>query len=175
MEKYTELLNLSNEELKNKLGKVAIMEGDFHIAQNGYIPNIQKVLNDNIILELTNVYREHEQLLQLAENKIDTVLMETTFTYQDKIYDVAEFLIKIYKKTGWKPKRVVNTMDYGLGQLWVICNKLDIEVFRIEDSDDLDNINTSYFQLRKVGFSDFDSVHVYVKYAEFEDLVNEHL
>jgi len=172
MNKYIKDIELSNNDLKEFLGRCAIIEGAVSINENGYLPDIIKVLDSNIILELTSIYIEHNKLLDLVPNEIDTILLETTFTYQDKIYNVADFLIKLYLKTGWKPKRVVNTFDYGLEQLYIICNKLDIEVYKIQDSYDLD---IGDFQLKKVGFNEWDETMIHVKYSEFENLVIENL
>lgn len=161
-------MDFSNEDLKKELGSVAILEGDFSIDSNGYLPDIQAVLGDNIKLEIMNVYREHEQLLGLPKNKIDTILMESTFTYQDKIYDVAKVLVELYRKTKWKPKKVVNTMDYGLHALWYICSKLDIEVYRITDADDFD---IGDFRLEKAEVDDeFKKVEISMKYDWFDEL-----
>lgn len=172
MKRYTEILPLSDADLKKTLGKVAILEGGFSIPENGYLTDIKKVLTDSIELELTSIYYEHEKLLSLVENQIDTILMETTFTYQDKIYDVAEFLLKMYFKTGWKPKRIINSLDYGLEAFWVICNPVDIELYRIEDAD-REDIGT--FQLNKVGFDEFDGSMIKVKYLELHELTQENL
>jgi len=169
---FTETKQFSDKDLQITLGSVAIVEGGFYIDKNGYLPDVKKSLDENIDLELTNIYLEHDKLLQLASNNIDTILMETTFTYQDKIHDVAEFLINLYIKTGWKPKKVVNTMDYGLEQLWVICNKLDIEVYKLEDSD---RLSIGNLQLKKVGFDDFDKTFIAVKHMDFDELITSNI
>ena len=166
---FIENKNFKPHELKETLGKVAILEGSFHIDENGYLPEISELVD--ITLTLLDIYRNHEQLKELPLKQIDTILMESTFTYQDKIYGVAEVILALYYSTGWKPKKVINTMDYGLCGLFVICNKLDIDVFCIKESlhDDSD---LGDYQLQKVYFSDLeldDKIEL-MKYNWFDEL-----
>lgn len=92
-------------------------------------------------------------------------------TYGDKVYDVAEVLIKLYEKTGWKPKRVINTMEFGLCGLYTICKNLDIEVFRIRESLD-DDSDIDDWELQKVHFSetDIDDINDIMSNKFYEDL-----
>lgn len=151
---YIKTTNYTPEQLKQELGSVAILEGALSIDENYNLFELSKIVN--VKTTLLNIYREHEQLKELPLNNIDTVLVETSLTYGDKVYDVAEVLINLYKKTGWKPKKVINTMDFGLCGLYTICNKLDIEVFRIRESLD-DNSNIDDWELQKVYFSESDA------------------
>lgn len=148
-----ETKNFSPDELKKELGSVAILEGSPSIDKDGYLPNLEKIVDTQ--LELLDVYYNHEQLIQLKTHNIETLLVETTFAYQDKIYDIAAVLFSLYYKTGWKPKRVVNTMKYGLSGFYAMCNILGIEVYRIRRS--LDNSsNLGDYELQKVFFSEED-------------------
>lgn len=161
-----------NKNLKNKLGNIAILEGDFSIDTHGFLFEVQKELKENIKVEIFNVYRDHSLLLQLPKYNIDTLLMETTFTYEDKIYGITEFLLKLYSSTGWKPKRIVNTMDYGLEAFYIICHKLDIEVYRIDDADDIKNCD---FNLKQIVLNDYKIIDYQMKYSDFNTLIDEYL
>jgi len=171
---FIESTNYKPTELNKLLGKVAILEGGFHIDKNGYLPQIEKFID--IDLKLLNIYRNHEQLKQLPLNQIDTILLESTFTYQDKIYNVAEVLLTLYHNTGWKPKRVINTFDYGLCGLFVICNKLHIEVFRMRESLN-DDAELDDWELQKVHFSDSDNEDIseLMNYSWFDELHAKYL
>jgi len=151
---YIATTNYTPEQLKQELGNVAILEGALIIDENYSLFELSKIVN--VKTTLLNIYREHEQFKELPLNKIDTILVETSLSYGDKVYDVAEVLINLYKKTGWKPKRIINTMSYGLCGLFIICNKLDIEVFRIRESL-ADNSNIDDWELQKVYFSETNS------------------
>lgn len=165
-------MDYSKENLKQKLGNIAILEGDLSLDKLGFLYEIKDVLNDNIKLEIYNVYKDHSLLLQLPKNNIDTLLMETTFTYEDKIYYITEFLLKLYLNTGWKPKRIVNTMDYGLEAFYIICHKLDIEVYRIDDADD---IKSDGLNLKQIILNDFRTIDYTIKYSDFNSLIEEYL
>ena len=162
-------MDISNNDLKEKLGNIAILEGSFSIDKNGYLLDIMKALKIDTKSELilTNIYIEHKKLNCLPLNKVDTILMETTFSYQDKIYDVAKVIVGLYKETGWKPKYVVNTMNYGLNALWHICSKLDIEVFRIIDADDISKFG---YALDKVEPSKEEKIKTSMEYGWFDEL-----
>lgn len=150
---YIKTTNYTPDQLKNELGNVAILEGSLIIDTNYNLFELSKIVN--VKATLLNVYREYEQFKELPLNKIDTILVETSLSYGDKVYNVAEMLIKLYEKTGWKPKRVVNTMEFGLCGLFTICNKLDIEVFRIRESLS-DNSDIDDWELQQVHFSETD-------------------
>lgn len=166
---YIETTNYTPEQLKQELGNVAILEGAMFIDEHYSLFELSKIVN--VKTTLLNIYREYEQFKELPLNKIDTILVETSLTYGDKVYDVAEVLIKLYEKTGWKPKRVINTMDYGLCGLYAICNKLGIEVFRIRESLD-DNSDIDDWELQKVYFSetDADDINDIMNNKFYEDL-----
>ena len=166
---YIETTNYTPEQLKQELGNVAILEGAMCVDEHYSLFKLSKIVN--VKTTLLNIYREYEQFKELPINKIDTILVETSLSYGDKVYDVAEVLIKLYEKTGWKPKRVVNTMEYGLCGLYTICKKLDIEVFRIRESlDDVSEIDD--WELQKVHFSetDIDDINDIMNNKFYEDL-----
>lgn len=163
-------MDISNNDLISKLQDIAILEGGMTIDDNGYLFDIINALNIKEEFILTNIYREHNKLLVLPQNNISTILMETTFTYQDKIYDVAKFIIDMYKKTGWKPKNVINTMDYGLNALYYICSKLDIDVYKIDDADDIVKYD---FSLTKIELSKEELIMTSMRYDYFDELFND--
>jgi hypothetical protein len=164
-------MDISNTNLKKKLGKIAILEGANDIDEMGYLKDIIEALQINENLILTNIYKDHEKLKLLPSNKVQTILLETTWTYQNKIFDVAKFLIGLYKATKWKPKYIVNTMDYGLEALWYICSKLEIEVYKIEDAN---RISDFEFALKKFEpKDDFEAVKIAMEYDWFDQLFKD--
>lgn len=164
-------MDIRNLELKEKLGNISILEGDFSLDSNGFLYEIKDLLNPNIKLELFNIYKDHSLLLQLPKYKIDTLLLETTFTYESKIYDITKFLLELYTKTGWKPKKVVNTMDYGLEAFYIICHKLDIEVFRLDDANNIEDFDLS---LEQIKLNDLNTFIYEDKYNDFTKLLKEY-
>ena len=157
---------LDNAGLIKFLGRVAILEGSLGYGTGDVQEDLIELINPCLLLD--NIYREHEKLIELSSQNIETIILESTFSYQDKIQDAYIEILKIMKSTGWKPKRVINTMNYGLDKFYVMCEPLGIEVYLIEDSFcRLDN--DTDFKLTKYECQGHDYDMLKTKYAYLLD------
>lgn len=134
-------------ELKEYLGTIAVLEGDDHIVYRSDLEKLIPLINPEIVL--TNVYKDFSRFIEIANQSIDTIIIESTFTYTDKIMSIYKAFISLYLKTGWKPKRIINTKFYGLNELYVLFNDMGIEILElkvplIDDEDEFELIDIIY-------------------------------
>ena len=161
-----------NEDLSKYLGNVAILEGDSRIDELGNLPDILSAIKNknsgNVYLTLLQIYHNPQLLSNLPANNIETIMFESSMVYQDKIYGLMEWLINCYNKTGYLPKRVINTLDYGLDILYYVCSKLGIDVFTIEDN--LEENAIGEFILVKILYDEKDREMIEMKMSSFSEL-----
>ena len=163
----TKITRPTTEDLRVILGATAIIEGGLVIPEGNVIEDVIEAIKPCVTI--LNAYRNHEALKKLAEEKITTIIMESTFSYGDKIQDSADALIEIMSSTGWKPKRVINTMGYGLDKLFLMCEPFGIDVYRIKDNFDRDSAENEEFELHKILYDGLDYDLLKAKYGgEFE-------
>ncbi|MDX9744513.1 MAG: hypothetical protein RBT59_11880, partial [Arcobacteraceae bacterium] len=116
------------QELSKELGKFATVEGEDHLIYQSTLETINELLEPTLLL--LNIYKDFSLFPKMAELNIDTIVIESTFSYQDKIQKVILGLLTLYKQTGWKPKKIINTMHYGLDKLFMLGKLLDIEIYQ---------------------------------------------
>jgi len=116
-------------ELTKQLGKIAILEGENHLVCRSNAETVNELLNPSLVI--LNLYKDFSLFPDMAKLDIETIIIESTFTYEDKIKKVMYGLLTLYKQTGWKPKRIINTMSYGLDKLFMLCQPLNIEVHQL--------------------------------------------
>jgi hypothetical protein len=140
-------------DLKGLLGNTAIVEGGLLLPEDNLLEDVIKAIGPSIVI--MNAYTDTSRFAELAANQIDTIIMESTFTYGDKIKNSSLALIDIMKSTGWKPKRVINTMEYGLDKLFVMCEPFGIDVYQLDYSLDtaFDADGHEGFQLTKIVYT----------------------
>lgn len=157
-------------ELKRLFGEIAILEGEDHITHESNLENVNELLKPS--LAIFNMYKDYSLFPELAKMKIDTIVIDSTFTHTKKIMSAIEGLIELYKQTGWKPKNIVNTMEYGLHILYMLGEALDINVYSLCIHNFKDEKEVVSF-LKKIDYDDDAIMDLHIKYDEFSELLKE--
>ena len=119
------------------LGKIAILNGRFKDKTKGLLEDFIK--DKDILINIEQVYYDHSQLIKLAKQDIDTILISEPFAYQDKIFDIYDELVKISKNSNWKPKRIINTMEYGKEAFYLMAKKTNLDFYQLEYNFDINS------------------------------------
>jgi len=146
-------------------GNIALIEGRFQETTKGLLTEF--IEENPVTLILEQVYYDHSNLYKLAENNIDTILINEPFAFQDKITDLFLIFNRISKKTGWKPKRLVNAMEYGEEGLYLIANQIGIDFFQLQYNFDGD-FEKEQFVFIQVKFSNKDFEFIKMRYNHLQ-------
>jgi len=166
-------LLLSGKGLSSVLGSTAILEGSVGLDEVSSLKDILEEVKGvfSPTLTLLGLYYDQSPLQELPKSEIDTIMIHSTFAYQDKILSLYSAIVGIYKATGWKPKRIVNTMDYGLKELYMLCNPLGIEVFYLKEEYGLKG-DDDQFSLKETTITGMDYDFAKIAYHDLLEAAN---
>ncbi len=133
------------------LGKIAMINGRFKETNKCMLSDFLETTP--LTLELEQTYYDHSQLKELAAQNIETIIISEPFAFQDKIFDIYEALIQISKDTGWKPKRLINSMEYGKEGLFLMCEKVGIDFCQLNYNFG-DDFERREFAITKINLTD---------------------
>jgi hypothetical protein len=111
------------------IGNTAIIETNYKIHKNYPLDIVLSYIHPEIVI--IDAFNNTDKFNQLPSLNIDTIIIESFLSEENKVISSFLDFIDVINSSGWRPKRIINTLDYGNEKLFVLCHKLNIDVYQL--------------------------------------------